>query len=45
MKYHEKALERATEGDLASVIREISTHLVRVYKNIAKDCQEREDYD
>ena len=38
MKYHEMALERAIDGNLSSVIREISIHLVRVYKNIAKEC-------
>lgn len=45
MKYHEKALERAADANKKGVIREISKQLVRVYKNIAEERQEKEDFD
>ena len=45
MKYHEIALEKAIDGNLPDIIRKISQELVRVYKDIAKSYESRQDYE
>lgn len=45
MGYHETALEKAIDGNLSDFIKKISQQLVRVYKNIAKSYEDKEEYD
>lgn len=45
MKYHEIALEKAIDGNLPDIIKKISQELVRVYKDIAKSYESRQDYE
>ena len=45
MKYHEMALDKAADANKKGVTWEISKQLVRVYKNIAEERQNKEDFD
>jgi tetratricopeptide (TPR) repeat protein len=45
MRYHETALEKAIDGNLPDIIRKISKKLVRVYNNIAKSYETKNDFD
>jgi len=45
MRYHETALEKAIDGNLPDIIRKISKELVRVYNNIAKSYETKNDFD
>lgn len=44
MRYHETALEKAIDGNLPNIIKDISQELVRVYKNIAKNYEQKNDF-
>lgn len=44
MRYHETALERAIDGNLPDIIRQVSKELVRVYNNIAKSYETKHDF-
>lgn len=44
MQYHETALEKAIDGNLPDIIKKVSQELVKVYKNIAKSYENKEDY-
>ena len=44
MNHLETALEKAIDGSLTKIEREISKELVRVYQNIAIEFQDREEY-
>ena len=45
MRYHETALEKAIDGNLPNIIKDISQELVRVYKNIAKNYEQKHEFD
>lgn len=45
MGYHETALEKAIDGNLPEIIKKVSQQLVKVYKNIAKSYEAKEEYD
>ena len=45
MGYHETALEKAIDGNIPNIIKKVSQQLVRVYKNIAKSYEQKDELD